>query len=103
MRLPSPLVLAFASLSLTGAAPAPAPLKVSVPAGRKDASYTKDVSEVLAARCVGCHSDALAENRLNLEDVAGMLKGGKRGPAVAPGKADESLLFRMAAHRVEPV
>ena len=33
----------------------------------------------------------------------GMLKGGKRGPALVPGKADESLLFRMAAHRVEPV
>ena len=32
-----------------------------------------------------------------------MLKGGKRGPAIVPGKADESLLFRMAAHRVEPV
>ena len=32
-----------------------------------------------------------------------MLKGGKRGPALVPGKADESLLFRMAAHRVEPV
>ena len=32
-----------------------------------------------------------------------MLKGGKRGPAIVPGKADESLLFKMAAHRVEPV
>ena len=32
-----------------------------------------------------------------------MLKGGKHGPAIVPGKADESLLFRMAAHRVEPV
>ena len=32
-----------------------------------------------------------------------MLKGGKHGPAIVPGKADESLLFKMAAHRVEPV
>ena len=46
---------------------------------------------------------ALAESKLNLEDVAGMLKGGKRGPALVAGKADDSLLFRMAAHRVEPV
>jgi WD40 repeat protein len=58
---------------------------------------------VLAAKCVGCHSEALAENKLNLEEVSGMLKGGKRGPALVPGKADESLLFKMAAHRVEPV
>jgi WD40 repeat protein len=32
-----------------------------------------------------------------------MLKGGKRGPAIVAGKADESLLFKLAAHRAEPV
>src|SRR5262249_25122649 len=30
------------------------------------------------------------------------LKGGKRGPAIVSGRADDSLLFKMAAHRVEP-
>ena len=45
----------------------------------------------------------LAEKGLNLESVAGMLKGGKRGPAIVRGKADVSLMFKMAAHRVEPV
>jgi WD40 repeat protein len=67
------------------------------------ASYSKQVSEILEAKCVGCHSSALAENKLNLEDLAAMLKGGKRGPAIVAGKADESWLFKMAAHRVEPV
>ena len=37
-----------------------------------------------------------------MEDVAGLLKGGKHGPALKPGVSDDSLLFRMAAHRVEP-
>ena len=55
---------------------------------------------VLGAKCAGCHSDVLAENRLRLDDVPSMLKGGKRGPALVPGKADASLLFTMAAHRV---
>ena len=32
-----------------------------------------------------------------------MRKGGKRGPALVPGKADESLLFKLAAHRANPV
>src|SRR5437660_1110827 len=100
---PLALAVALACAASSGAAPAPAPLKVAVPSGRTQASYSKDVADVLAAKCVGCHSDALAENRLNLEEVAGMLKGGKRGPAVVPGKAGESLLFRMAAHLVEPV
>ena len=65
-------------------------------------SYAKEIADILEDKCVGCHSAALAENRLNLESVAGMLKGGKRGPAIVAGKADESLLFKMAAHRVEP-
>ena len=55
------------------------------------------MADVLDAKCVGCHGAALAENKLNMETVAGMLKGGKRGPAIVPGKADESLLFKMAA------
>jgi WD40 repeat protein len=61
------------------------------------------VAEILENKCAGCHGAALAENRLNLESVRGMLKGGKRGPAVVPGKADESLLFKMAGHRTLPV
>jgi WD40 repeat protein len=32
-----------------------------------------------------------------------MKKGGTNGPALVPGKADASLLFTLAAHRVEPV
>ena len=69
----------------------------------KPVSYTKEVSEVLASKCVGCHHAGLAEGKLSLEDVAGMLKGGKHGPALVTGKADESLLFTRGAHRVEPV
>ena len=76
---------------------------MKVPSRKEPVSYAKEVADILEDKCVGCHGAALAENRLNLESVAGMLKGGKRGPAIVPGKADESLLFTMAAHRVEPV
>ncbi|GAC1470143.1 MAG: hypothetical protein NVSMB9_14940 [Isosphaeraceae bacterium] len=89
-------------LPCLGAAP-PTPIPVSVPTRKEPVSYAKDVVEVLSAKCVSCHSDVLAENQLNMEEVAGMLKGGKGGPAIVPGKADESLLFKMASHRVRPV
>jgi WD40 repeat protein len=107
MRL-NPAALAVLSLglvSLASGAPQskPKPIPVAVPDLKRPASYAKDVADALAAKCAGCHSATLAENKLNLEDVAGMLKGGKRGPAIVPGKAEESLLFTMAAHRVEPV
>ncbi|HZW34678.1 MAG TPA: c-type cytochrome domain-containing protein, partial [Isosphaeraceae bacterium] len=83
-------------------ASAPRPIAVKVPSRTEPVSYVKEISEILENRCVGCHSSALTESRLNLEEVAGMLKGGKRGPAIVPGKADASRLFQMAAHRVEP-
>jgi len=103
MRLtPTALTLA-ALLAAATAEAAPTPIPVAVPAGRKEpVSYAKEVADILAAKCVGCHSEVLAENKLNLEGVAAMLKGGKRGPALVPGKADQSLLFQTAAHQVDP-
>ena len=82
---------------------APTPLAVNSSLKKGLVSYSKDVADPLAAKCQGCHNDALAENKLNIEDVAGMLRGGKHGPAIVPGNAEKSLLFQMAAHRVEPV
>ena len=81
----------------------PKPIEVKVPSRKEPVSYANDVLGILEDKCVGCHGSALAENKLSLEDIPAMLKGGKKGPALVPGKADESLLFRMAAHRVEPV
>jgi WD40 repeat protein len=81
----------------------PRPIEVKLPSRNEPVSYTREIDEILGKKCTGCHSAILAENRLNLESVAGMLKGGKRGPAVVRGKADQSLLFQMASHRKEPV
>jgi WD40 repeat protein len=81
----------------------PQPIAVAVPARDKPVSYSKEVSDILDAKCVGCHGAGLIEGKLSMEDVAGLLKGGKHGPAISPGKSDESLLFKMASHRVEPV
>jgi WD40 repeat protein len=86
-----------------GLKPGARPIDVKTPRLQHPISYSNQIVEILEDKCVGCHGSALAENRLSLEDVAAMLKGGKRGPALVRGKADESLLFRMAAHRVEPV
>jgi hypothetical protein len=93
-----PLLIALILASQT-----PKPIPVVSPPKMAKISYSRDIVDILDAKCVGCHSSALAENKLKMEDVAGMLKGGKKGPAIVVGKADESLLFKMAAHRVEPV
>ncbi len=66
-------------------------------------SYSLQIADLLENKCTGCHGSVLAEKRLSLESVADMLKGGKSGPAIVRGKADESLMFKMAAHRIQPV
>src|SRR5258708_4873390 len=38
---------------------------------------------------------------LDLETREGILAGGKRGPAIVPGKASESLLYKAVAHQGE--
>jgi WD40 repeat protein len=79
------------------------PIPVKEPARRQKVSYSREIAELLEDKCTACHGTVLAEKALNLESVAGMLKGGKRGPAIVRGKADSSLMFQMAAHRVSPV
>ncbi len=95
---------AFSLLALIViAADPPTPIAVAVPNRDKPVSYVSEVSDVFDAKCVGCHNAAKAGGKLLMEDVAGLLKGGKHGPAIRPGQAEDSLLFKMAAHRVEPV
>lgn len=65
--------------------------------------FDKDIVPIFDGKCVACHNVAIAESRLNLEDVPAILKGGKRGPAVVPKEPDKSLLYKVAARAVEPV
>src|SRR6185436_15798170 len=53
----------------------------------------KSAKAVLEAKCLACHGAARMSD-LDLRERATLLKGGKRGPAVIPGKAEESLLYR---------
>ncbi|MBI2687028.1 MAG: PSD1 domain-containing protein [Acidobacteria bacterium] len=59
--------------------------------------FERKVRPILANRCYGCHSTAplggLAVNSRNA-----LLKGGKTGPAVVPGKPEESLLIQAVTH-----
>jgi hypothetical protein len=45
-------------------------------------------------RCTACHGGRRKEADLDLRTKAAMLRGGKSGPAVVPGKPNESLLVK---------
>ena len=60
--------------------------------GQSD-SAGKSARTIFETKCAACHGDARMSG-LDLRDRATILKGGKRGPAIIPGKADESLLYK---------
>ena len=59
----------------------------------QSSSVENEARAILAEKCLTCHGDARMSD-LDLRDRATILKGGKRGPTIVPGKADESLLYK---------
>src|SRR5262249_35638200 len=53
--------------------------------------FETNVRPVLVRSCYGCHTTAQTSG-LRLDSREAMLKGGSRGPAVVPGKPEQSLL-----------
>ena len=70
----------------------------------KPAISTHDVLvPILHVRCLICHGRRKQESGLDLRTRQSLLKGGKSGPAVVPGKPQESLLIqRIAAEEMPP-
>ncbi|HEX3870681.1 MAG TPA: DUF1549 domain-containing protein, partial [Pirellulales bacterium] len=59
--------------------------------------YARDIKPVLAKRCYSCHGAEQAEASLRLDHKAEALRGGNSGPAIIPGKGDESRLVKYVA------
>jgi len=57
-------------------------------------SLPRDIRSLFKSKCGSCHWDESAEARLRLLSIDGIMIGGEGGPAVRPGKPNESLLWR---------
>ena len=55
------------------------------------------VRPILVDKCIKCHGAKKQSNGLRLDSREAALKGGDTGPAVVPGKPDESLLIQAVA------
>jgi hypothetical protein len=62
----------------------------------------EDVLPILFTRCVVCHGGRQQKGGLDLRTRQSMLKGGKTGPAIVPGKPEESLLVKKIHDRDMP-
>ena len=62
----------------------------------------EDVLPILFTRCVVCHGGRQQKGGLDLRTRHAMLKGGQSGPAIVPGKPDQSLLVKKIHERDMP-
>ena len=60
------------------------------------------VHAVFAKHCVSCHNPEDEDGELVLESYASLMKGGESGPAIVPGKSEDSLLLKLIRHDRKP-
>lgn len=60
--------------------------------------FEKSVRPVLLANCSKCHGSEKQESGLRVDHISFLKKGGDTGPAVIPGKPDESVLITSIEH-----
>ena len=76
---------------LLAALAAVGPARAADPAAE---AFERDVRPLLVAECQRCHGPKKQEGGLRLDAREFVLKGGESGPAVVPGKPDESRLVK---------
>ena len=65
-------------------------------------SFAKDIAPLFAANCAGCHGANVKMGTLSLDTYEGLKTGGHHGPAIVPGKSEESRLYLMITGQVTP-
>ena len=65
-------------------------------------NFTDHIRPIMERACWNCHGEAAQLSDLDLSSRDGALEGGTKGPAIVPGRAEDSLLFRMVAGLDQP-
>lgn len=57
-------------------------------------TYEKDVAPIIKTICINCHgSDDENPSEYYMDDYNSLMKGGKHGIAIVPGKPDSSMFY----------
>src|SRR5207237_1237228 len=70
--------------------------------GARAADFDRAFAAVVIRHCVSCHNATEHKGGLDLTREEGLAEGGDSGPAVVPGKPDESYLIRRVAEGSMP-
>ncbi|HZZ82425.1 MAG TPA: c-type cytochrome domain-containing protein [Gemmataceae bacterium] len=95
-------VMSFVPLTASAQVKEVGPLKeVKVDLKGKMISYDEHIEPILAKRCTVCHSGSIKEGRLDVGTYETLMKGGKSGEAVKPGKSQDSILYKAVMRTVK--
>jgi hypothetical protein len=78
----------------------PALLLATPPPEESGEFFESRIRPLLSAKCYACHTGSQLGG-LRLDTREGVLQGGKSGPAIIPGKPEESLLIQAVSRRHE--
>lgn len=92
IRIPSTIAVVIAIASMA----CPSVLWGAPLTAEEMALFENKIRPVLVTHCYECHKTDAKEigGKLLLDSSAGMLQGGESGPAIVPGKPEESLLIQ---------
>ena len=97
MRMASFVTVVAAALTLAGP-----PAAYGQTADEPSVNFSDHIRPIFERTCWNCHGSVSQLSDLDLRTREGALEGGTRGPALVPGRADESRLYRVVAGLDEP-
>src|SRR5690349_21773742 len=74
------------------------PVRMAAASEAGEAFFESKIRPLLVERCLECHGEKKQEGGLRLDSPAGWKEGGDSGPALLPGKPDESLLITAVSY-----
>jgi len=77
-------------------------LSGTVSSAQQPITFAKDIQPIFQNSCWKCHGETLQLSKLDLRTLDAALKGGEKGTAIVPGKAEESRLYRRVAGLERP-
>jgi WD40 repeat protein len=80
----------------------PEPIQVIKLARNEPVAYEKEIEPILKNRCFVCHSGSEKRGKLDLGTYETLIKGGKRGSPIVPGKSQDSLLVKFCGRTQKP-
>lgn len=78
------------------------PIKVVILNHKEPVVYEKEIEPILRNKCLVCHGGNITQGQFDVGSHATLMKGGKRGQPIIPGKAAQSLLYQLAGKTTRP-